>query len=126
MPSPNDIKGDTSEAFFIAKFIQLGWHVSKPFNSHLIYDLILDRGKGLERVQVKTGRIERRYIIFNCCDSEQKPYAGRVELIAVYSPDLQKYYLVDPKEFGTKGFLRTAEPNQSSGKKCTYAKDYEI
>lgn len=47
--------GERSEAAILNWLIQLGYAVSIPFGNNQRYDLIADDGKGLIRVQCKTG-----------------------------------------------------------------------
>lgn len=59
--------GDVSEAKVLARFIELDWSVSIPFGDNQRYDLILDRGLGLERVQVKTACYRSGSLVFKAC-----------------------------------------------------------
>ena len=43
-----------------------GYRVAVPLGENHWYDLIVDRGGTLARVQVKTGRVRKRAVIFNC------------------------------------------------------------
>ncbi|QKN84759.1 hypothetical protein KNV05_gp196 [Vibrio phage River4] len=47
-------QGDIGEAAAILVFTKLGYIVSKPLVDNSPYDLIVDNGDGLKRVQVKT------------------------------------------------------------------------
>ncbi len=47
-------RGSVGEARAIYEFVKRGWVVSTPINDKAKYDLILDNGLGLHRVQVKT------------------------------------------------------------------------
>lgn len=47
-------QGDIGEARAIYEFVKRGWVVSKPINDKAKYDLIVDDGESLKRVQVKT------------------------------------------------------------------------
>ena len=49
-------QGDIGEARAIYEFVKLGYVVSKPINDKAKYDLIIDTGDCLKRVQVKTSR----------------------------------------------------------------------
>ena len=50
--------GDVTEARIIAVLIEAGYSVSIPFGDNDRYDLVLDTGNKLRRVQCKTGWIE--------------------------------------------------------------------
>ena len=57
--------GNISEAKVLAKFVENGWVVLIPFGNAEPYDLVIDRGLGFEKVQVKTGRLREGVIKFN-------------------------------------------------------------
>ncbi len=46
-------KGDIAVARAISTFTKLGWDVSLPFTESAAYDLIIDTGTELKRVQVR-------------------------------------------------------------------------
>lgn len=104
--SPNQ-KGDWAELSVAARFMALGWSVSKPLSNGLPYDFILDRGSGLVRVQVKGARIRDNKVKWN-------PYKGRVhgssvytdvhaDLCALFCFDNGKIYMI-PIDLMFKGF----------------------
>ena len=49
-------QGDVGEARAIYEFTKLGYQVSVPLAAHCPYDLIIDDGEKLQRVQVKTSQ----------------------------------------------------------------------
>jgi hypothetical protein len=49
-------QGDIGESRAIFEYTRLGYVVSKPLNNKAKYDLIIDDGSELKRVQVKTTR----------------------------------------------------------------------
>ncbi len=49
-------QGDIGEARAIYEFVKRGWIVSKPINDKAKYDLIVDDGESIKRVQVKTSK----------------------------------------------------------------------
>lgn len=53
-------QGDIGEARAIYEFVKRGWVVSKPINDKAKYDLIVDDGVSLKRVQVKTSQCKSR------------------------------------------------------------------
>lgn len=52
--NPNTRLGDIAEVEFVAEALRRGFIVSKPQSSNEVYDFILDSGKRLYRVQVKS------------------------------------------------------------------------
>ena len=62
-------KGLITELEVALYFIKLGYNVSQPFNSDSKYDFILDTGKQLLKIQVKTAHTppnRNDAIIFKC------------------------------------------------------------
>jgi len=61
-------KGDTAVAQAVASFTKLGYDVSLPLTESASYDLIVDTGQELKRVQVRytsTGEVDLRRIHSN-------------------------------------------------------------
>ena len=81
--SSNKAQGDYGEAKFLTRIIGLGYNASIPFGDREKYDLIVDVGGNLNRVQVKTvndydksdlkNRNLSRYKV-RCRDSRDKQY----------------------------------------------------
>ena len=86
------------------------------------YDFVLDRGKGLERVQVKYRSANNGSIQVNSTStslSSHRSYKDQVDQFAVYCPETKEVYLI-PAEKITKGSasvfrLAPAKNNQSKG-----------
>ena len=61
-------KGDIAVSQAIASFTRLGWDVSIPLTESAAYDIIVDNGEGLHRVQVRytsTDEVDLRNIHSN-------------------------------------------------------------
>jgi hypothetical protein len=69
-------KGEISEGHVIAYLLKRGYAVSIPFGNNQRYDLILDDGDRLWRVQVKTARMRAGCLMFNCYSSGYKGKQG--------------------------------------------------
>ena len=54
-------QGDIGEARAIYEFTKMGYLISIPTSTHCPYDLIIDDGQKLQRVQVKTSQYEREF-----------------------------------------------------------------
>jgi hypothetical protein len=70
-------------------FVRAGYLVSIPFGENHRYDLIIEKDFVLSRVQVKTGRLRKGVVIFNCFSSHTHRggvatplYKGEVEYAA--------------------------------------------
>ena len=60
-------KGTLTESKILAAFVEAGYLVSLPFGDGHKYDLIIDDGRHLQRVQCKTGRVRKGSLLFNAC-----------------------------------------------------------
>ncbi len=125
--------GDISEMHVAAAFLKRGYLVSRPFGENQRYDLIIDDGERLSRVQVKTGRVRNGVILYGAVSTHghrahpSKPYIGQIEYLAVYCADTEKVYVV-PESHLTRslGSLRIAPPKNNMTKTIRWASDYEL
>lgn len=122
--------GNTSEAAVLFKCVSNRWEVLQPFGDVEPYDLVISRGNGFERVQVKTGRYRNGCVVFNTCsipgrtnDNTAVDYRGRADLFGVYCEELGNVYLVPVGEVGVReGRLRVdpAKNNQATRLASTF------
>jgi len=123
--------GDMSELEAARALARAGYLVSKPLGDSHRYDLIIDDGTVLSRVQVKTGRLRKGAIIFACFSSHShrggpscRPYRGEIEL---YCPETDKVYLLPESDAClSKAHLRIAPPRNSQKKIVRWASKYEL
>lgn len=129
---PKEI-GEISEAAALAILIEYGYSVSLPFGDNQRYDMIIDDGRKLHRVQVKTARNRTEgSIVFNTSSTHPISgkvtlYAGQIEAFLVYYPRLRSVYWVPLSECtGPQKALRLlpTKNNQKDGVK--WARDYEL
>jgi hypothetical protein len=102
MEHPKSIGDRTTLAAMIA--IQShGYAISVPFGENVRYDLVIDDGECLARVQCKTGRLRAGAVLFNTCSTyghhrdpanARRDYYGDVDYFAVYCPQTCGVYLV--------------------------------
>lgn len=96
--------GDQSELEVAVRLARNGYIVSKPLGDSHRYDLIIDDGETLSRVQVKTGRLVNGSVTVKCYSSHfhrgaaMRSYRGEVEYIGVYCPQTGDAYLVPESE----------------------------
>lgn len=108
-------KGELSEQHVIVRCMELGYTVSKPVGDSARYDLIVDDGSSLKRMQVKTGKLTGSKMVFyarsnNWNNGTRKGYHGEVEGFLVYCPQNDKVYKLDIKECGASSVtLRTGK-----------------
>jgi hypothetical protein len=125
--------GDISEARVLAKLVEAGYEVWLPFGENHRYDLVIDDGERLFRVQVKTGRLRGGAILYNCSSSHahrkggSRPYFGEIDYLAVYCPETQKVYLLPEQELtATKAHLRVAPTRNKMAKTIRWASLFEL
>src|SRR5207245_5200443 len=119
--------GERSEAIIMGRLVAAGYAVLMPFGENKRYDLVIeDADEKFWRVQCKTAWKEKHgddeIIRFNTAsnhyhyrggkyDHARRGYHGQVEYFAVYSPDLDKVYLVPINHAGaSKMSLRLTMP----------------
>lgn len=135
--NPN-IKGNVAELKIAARAAELGLEVYGPLTEHGRTDLVIGIGGKLHKVQCKWGRLERdgqvisvklescRYTAAGAVRTRYQP--GEVDLLAVYSADTGRCYLLPEPLFVDRGavWLRLA-PAQNGQRACiNLADDYEF
>jgi PD-(D/E)XK endonuclease len=125
--------GDRSEAIVLAELVKRGYLVSIPFGENQRYDLIIDDGTRLSRVQVKTGRLRGGVIVYNCSSSHAhrggaaRPYFREIEYLAVYCPDTEKVYMLPEQELtATSAHLRLSPTRNNMVKTIRWASEFEL
>jgi hypothetical protein len=119
------LKGNIAEAVFTAECLKKGWVVSKPYGDNCRYDAILDRGSGLERIQVKSSTFSRERGVIQAatrriynnqtkgqiCNTYDKK---DIDAFIIYSPELNKLYFVPIDEQSDKKYinLRVSSSNK--------------
>lgn len=127
--------GNISEARTLSVFVLLGWEVLIPFGDCEPYDMVINRGLGFERVQVKTGTVDDGKIRFPTAGVIQrnstngkygkKDYRGKADLFAVYCEQLDNVYLVPVDEAGVSNCsLRLVAPKNNQVRNVRMAEQY--
>jgi hypothetical protein len=128
---PKDI-GDRTTLAVMLVLREAGYAVFVPFGENTRYDLVLDDGERLLRIQCKTGRLRAGAVIWPACSSyahhrsapyAQRDYLGEIDGFAVYCRETLGVYLVpiedvqvrrrgslrvDPAKNGQRTFIREA------------------
>ena len=118
-------------------FVDAGLEVSIPFGENCRYDLVLDDGSQLSRVQCKTGRLRDGTVRFSTASTyghhpspreTRRHYAGQIDAFAVYCPETEGVYLVPIDEIGARSgaYLRVTRPRNGQRERIRFASDFEI
>lgn len=124
-------KGDKSEAAVLAALLRINKIILIPWGDNQRYDLAIDEGKGkISRIQTKTGRIINGALYAETSSFTttgfRKYLKDEVEYIAIYSPELNKCYLVPVDKVGWAITLRIDPPKSKQKKRILWARDFEI
>jgi hypothetical protein len=125
--------GELSEGIVLAELLKLGFSASLPFGNNQRYDLLVDDGSNIWKVQVKTGRLRSGGVYFNTASlnaftSVRTTYAGQIDVFCVYCPDTQSVYVVPVGEVGASNMKLRIDPvgKQGNVSKVRWAKDYTL
>ena len=114
--------GELTEAKIIVKLLELGYVCSKPFGDNARYDLIVDDGLRLSRVQIKTGRVREGSVIFNVTSANRytnKHYKGQIEAFVVFVPEINKYYWIPIEDTGKSKMQFSLNGNHFNAKSAS-------
>lgn len=108
-----------------------GWCVYLPhLAAHARIDLIAVRGDDLLRLQVKTSTVRDGALFFRTCSKTGNvpiDYRGQIDAFGVYSPDLDRVYVVPIGVTATRRCYLRLEPTKSGQVKGTrLAADFEL
>lgn len=127
--------GDISESAVVTQLLKCGLSVSIPFGDRSRYDLILDDGKKLHKVQVKTAQYLKDKLIVRAYSISTKEgktikntYSNDVDFIAAYCHELDKVYIIPIAAVGNGGVitLRLADTKNNQKNKVTPAEQFVI
>jgi hypothetical protein len=125
-------KGNSSEAIVLAAYIQAGFLVSLPFGGGAAYDLLVDSGARLIKVQVKTGKLGCGCVMYQARRHRGSKYntfscytAGEVDVFTIWCPANQQLYVVPTADSLTAEVrLRIVDTQNFQEKKIKWAKNY--
>lgn len=125
MKKDTDKVGAISEAAVTLLYTRMGYVVSKP-TAKCKYDLLVDDGQKIWKVQVKTGRIKGDTILANWSQSYQD---GDLDWFVIYCPSLDRTFQVEWNKASPCKSLITLrlKPTKSGRRKgCLFAEDFEL
>jgi hypothetical protein len=95
--------GERSQLAIIVALDRVGYPVFLPLGENTRYDLVIDEGTRLARVQCKTGRLRGGAIRFKACSSYahhpnpkilKRDYVDEIEYFGVYCAETDGVYLI--------------------------------
>lgn len=123
--------GNNSEAIVLAAYLAAGFTVSLPFGSGAPYDLVVDAGSRLHKVQIKTAWLSGGCIIYKSerrqpgAGLTRRPYkSGEVDHFVAYCLANQSLYAVPAAGHGVAGRLRLTPAKNGQLKLVRWAADY--
>jgi hypothetical protein len=124
--------GNLSESIVMAAYIKAGFSVSVPFGNGCAYDLVIDTGTRLYKVQVKTGWKRkgclaykgRRRIKDSSHDGMRSYRADEVDFFVIYFPPADAIYVMPSKVATGDRFLRLDPVLNGQHKLIRWAADY--
>jgi hypothetical protein len=129
-------KGAAAEAEIAAAAIRLDLVVLRPLCDGGRYDLVLDIGNQLLRVQCKWASRRADVLTARCITSRHTPRgyvrttysSAEVDAIAVYSPDTDRCYLIPIQEAEGRSALslRVGPTRNNQALHVRWAHDYEL
>jgi Holliday junction resolvase-like predicted endonuclease len=130
-------KGDLAELMVASDLRRKGYRIAFPYGEDWDYDLIVERGARLERVQVKYAESDGAVIPVRCRSHSltngkvmrTKRYtAAMIDWIAVYDQTTERCYYVPAAELGEAGrsliHLRLAPTANHQVLRIRFAEDY--
>ena len=124
--------GNRTEAMVLTALVRAGYKPLIPFGAGHPYDIALDEGGKLIRVQCKTGRLLKEGVVFFptaiwCRNLSYRSYRGDVDLFGVYWADTDQVYLVPITDVPERAAsLRVVPPKNGQTRGIRWAKDYVI
>ncbi len=97
-------RGEIGEAMFLAKAARMGFGIATPWGDSLKYDMVIDTGRRLFRVQVKSAhKVSANKgggYHLRACAHNRRPYTAKdIDLLVGYVLPLDAWYLFPPRAF---------------------------
>ncbi len=123
--------GNLSEGVVLSAYLSAGFTVSIPFGAGASYDLVVDAGSRLFKIQVKTAWVSRGCVLYK--SQRRRPgagltrrrySAGEVDYFAAYCPPTEAVYVVPAANHGFEGRLRLEPVKNGQSKMVKWAADF--
>ena len=123
--------GNKSESIVLSAYLDAGFTVSIPFGTGASYDLVVDAGSRLYKIQVKTAWLSGGCVLYN--SQRRQPGAGltrrcyefgEADFFVVCCPASGELYAVPAENHGTQGRLRLNPVKNGQAKLVRWAADY--
>jgi len=111
----------------MADLTKRGFTVAVPFGDNARYDLLVDDGKGIKRVQVKYSECKDGAITVKFRSSNRTYTWDELDKLAVYEPLTQTCYYLGPEEMGarTSIVLRLEATGNNQARHIVWAEEYK-
>src|SRR6266853_506615 len=124
-------RGNTSEGIVLSAYLNAGFAVSIPFGTGASYDLIVDAGSRLFKIQVKTAWISNGCVLYKSQRRQpgtgltRRAYKdGEVDYLVAYCPTNEAIYAVSAEKHGVEGRLRLNPVKNGQEKLVRWAADH--
>lgn len=123
--------GNLSESIVLSSYLREGFTVSLPYGSGASYDLVVDAGSRLLKIQVKTAWINKGCIQYKSQRRQpgsgltRRPYRnGEVDYFVAFCPVNGNLYAVPAENHGVEGRLRLNPVKNGQMKLIRWAVDF--
>ena len=122
--------GNHSEAIVLSAYTKAGFTVSVPFGSGAYYDLLVDTGNTIFKIQVKTAWLSKGIIKYKCArrqpnSDKLRPYnETEVDYLAVYCPANDLLYGIPSRNHLGLGWLRIEPVRSGQRQRIRWAVDF--
>src|ERR1044071_1535859 len=106
-------RGNGSEGIVLSAYVNAGYIVSIPFGTGASYDLVVDAGQRLFKIQIKTAWLSNGCVLYKSQRRQpgmaltRRPYKhGEADFFAAYCPATEAIYVVPAENHGNEGRLR--------------------
>ena len=125
--------GDEPESRVLSELLTHGYSVSIPFGDNDRYDLVVDDGDELYRIQCKTGWPNKDETLrFNTHSQttkngtyHERTYHGDIDAFMVYYPETETFYWIDTAD-ATEQKMELRFESEIDHPSINWAREYEF